>query len=111
MNKPLFSSASGHKGTHMEKVMQTEWLNNHHVPGAQPGIHMQTVNVFKRHFLCPQQNDDITQGYRHYYQKLTVDSWFSETGEKGYMHWTGTWGSLNQPVAFKAISPLLQPPI
>lgn len=81
MKKPLFSSASGHKGTHVKKVTQTVWLNNHHVPGAQPGIHIQIVNVFKRHFLCPQQNDDITQEYRHY-QKLTMESWFSETGER-----------------------------
>lgn len=65
------------------------WLNSNHVPGAQPGIHMQIVNVFKRHFLCPQHSDDITQEYRHY-QKLTMESWFSETMGMGYVHWTGT---------------------
>lgn len=91
MNKPLFSSASDYKGTHREKAMQTVWLNNHRVPRAQPGIHMPIGNIFKRHFFCPQQNDDITQEYRHY-QKLAMESWFSETGGKGYVHWTGSWG-------------------
>lgn len=106
MNKSHFSSASDYKGTHREKVMQTVWLNNHRVPGAQPGIHMPVVNVFKCHF-CPQQHDDITQEYRHY-QKLAMESWFSETRGKGSVHWTGSWGGgvLNQPMAFKAVQPM-----
>lgn len=81
-------------------------MTNHCVPGAQHDIHIQILNVLKHHFLCPPQNDDVTQDYRHC-QKLKMELWFSVTERKGPSALDWELGDLNQPLAFKSISPVL----